>query len=193
MSSIGHNGGPTMQKGRGWRRYAWTRARAELLPRMPIEVVRRRVKRARELGLDYKAYAGIRAATGRDVVALLFSDNALRLMADARMPADRAAHLDAVRGAERLALVHAPQDPGVVRMQNPTFARFIDKLLVVAGVLERQGEQAEQPLEITSPRELCTRSIQLADGLVQKSLMVFFLPSDFPSALTMAGVFPFHW
>ena len=29
MSGIGHNGGPTMEKGRGWRRYAWKRARAE--------------------------------------------------------------------------------------------------------------------------------------------------------------------
>ena len=123
MSGIGHNGGPTMDRGRGWRRYAWTRARAELLPKMPIEVVRRRVKRARELGLDYKAYAGIRAATGRDVIALLFSDNALRLMADARMPADRAAQLEAVNGAERLALVHAPQNPERVLAVNPVLAR----------------------------------------------------------------------
>lgn len=123
MTQIGHNGGPTMEKGRGWRRYAWTRARAELLPKMPIEVVRRRVKRARELGLDYKAYAGIRAATGRDVIALLFSDNALRLTADARMPADRAAHLEAIKHADRLALVHAPQDPEKVLAANPGLAR----------------------------------------------------------------------
>lgn len=123
MSGIGHNGGPTMEKGRGWRRYAWTRARAELLPKMPIEVVRRRVKRARELGLDYKAYAGIRAATGRDVIALLFSDNALRLLVDARMPAHRAAHLEAIRGAERLALVHAPQLPDRVLAENPVLVR----------------------------------------------------------------------
>lgn len=122
MGGIGHNNGPTMEKGRGWRRYAWTRARAELLPRMPIEVVRRRVRRARELGLDYKAYAGIRAATGRDVIALLFSDNALRLMADARMPPDRRALLDAVTGAERLALVHPPHDPARVGRVNPVLS-----------------------------------------------------------------------
>lgn len=123
MTTIGHNGGPTMEQGRGWRRYAWARARAELLPKMPIEVVRRRVKRARELGLDYKAYAGIRAATGRDVIALLFSDNALRLMANARMPADRTAHLEAIRDADRLALVHAPQIPAKVLTENPVLAR----------------------------------------------------------------------
>ena len=54
MSLIGHNNGPTMDPGRGFRRYAWKRARAELLPKMPIEIVRRRVKRARELGLTIK-------------------------------------------------------------------------------------------------------------------------------------------
>ncbi len=30
-------------------------------------------------------------------------------------------------------------------------------------------------------------------GLVQKSLIVFILPSFSPSALTMAGVSPVHW
>ena len=115
---LGHNQGPTMDRGRGWRRYAWTRARAELLPKMPIEVVRRRVKRARELGLDYKAYAGIRASTGRDVIALLFSDNALRLMRDARIAPARARKLDAVRQAACLALVHPPHDPLDVMTEN---------------------------------------------------------------------------
>jgi len=122
MTGIGHNQGPTMEPGGAWRRYAWTRARAELLPRMPVEVVRMRVRRARELGMDYKAYAGIRASTGRDVIALLFSDNALRLMRDSRMTADRDAKLDAVRHADRLALVHAPYDPERVLERNPVLA-----------------------------------------------------------------------
>jgi len=73
MSTLGHNRGPTMEKGGAWRRFAWTRARADLMPTLPIEVARRRVRRARELGIDYKSYAGIRAATGRDIVALIFS------------------------------------------------------------------------------------------------------------------------
>ena len=123
MNGIGHNRGPSMEKGRGWRRYAWKKARAELLPKMPIEVVRLRVKRARELGLDYKAYAGIRAATGRDVIALLFSDNALRLLADGRMAPDRRAALDALRQADRLALVHHPHTPDMVVEANPGLTR----------------------------------------------------------------------
>ena len=79
MTGLGHNKGPTMEPGAGWRRYAWKRARTELLPKLPLEVVRMRVRRARELGLDYKTYAGVRATTGRDLVAFLFSSNALRL------------------------------------------------------------------------------------------------------------------
>ena len=78
IAGLGHNKGPTLERGASWRRYAWTRARSELLPTLPIEVARRRVRRARELGLDYKAYAGIRASTGRDIVALLFSTGLLR-------------------------------------------------------------------------------------------------------------------
>lgn len=123
MKMIGHNQGPTMDKGRGWRRYAWTKARAELLPNMPIEIVRRRVKRARELGLDYKTYAGIRASTGRDVIAFLFSDNALRLMRDARIEPARADKLDALRQATCLALVHPPHDAARVAEVNAAILR----------------------------------------------------------------------
>ena len=119
MSGIGHNNGPTMERGAGWRRYAWKRARAELLPKMPIEVVRRRVRRARELGIDYKTYAGIRAATGRDIVALLFSSNALRLLRDGRIEAERAAKLANLRHADLLALVHPPHVPEHTAANNP--------------------------------------------------------------------------
>ncbi len=47
---IGHNGGPTLEPGAGWRRHAWSRARADLLPTLPLEVVRLRVARARNWG-----------------------------------------------------------------------------------------------------------------------------------------------
>lgn len=122
MTMIGHNNGPTMEKGRAWRRYAWTRARAELLPTLPLEVVRLRVKRARELGLDYKAYASIRAASGHDVVALLFSSNALRLGPNAVvLPADRADRIAALRACGRLAILHAPTPPEAFAHANPVF------------------------------------------------------------------------
>jgi len=116
----GHNGGPTLEPGQGWRSYAWGRARAELLPRMPLEIVRIRVNRARELGLDYRAYVSIRAGTGRDVIALLFSSNALAVGPRlAAIPAPEAEKLGLVKGAERLAAIHRPHDPEAFRAANP--------------------------------------------------------------------------
>lgn len=75
-AGIGHNRGPGM--GSGFRSHCWTVARRELLgARLPVEVVRLQLRRAKSLGLDYKTYAGVRATTGRDLVAFLYSSNAL--------------------------------------------------------------------------------------------------------------------
>ncbi len=110
MSGIGHNRGPSLA-GAGWRRHAWTVARRELLPHMPLNVVRRRVARARALGLDYSTYATVRATTGCDIVGFLFSSNALRLIRVADvLPADRAARLARVERAAQVALM-APHLP----------------------------------------------------------------------------------
>lgn len=109
VTGIGHNGGPSLEAGFGWRKHCWTQARERLLPTLPIEVVRLRVKRAAELGLDYRTYASVRAATGHDVVAFLFSSNALRVMGPAPvMPADRAEKLAALRAVERVGLAVRP-------------------------------------------------------------------------------------
>jgi hypothetical protein len=106
---IGHNGGPSMEPGVSWRRHCWTAARARLLPTLPVEVVRLRVKRAAELGLDYKTYAGVRATTGHDVVAFLFSSNALRVTATRpSLPVDRAEKLGSIAGGARIGLAVAP-------------------------------------------------------------------------------------
>ena len=145
MSSIGHNKGPTMEKGRGWRRYAWKKARADLLPTLPIEVARRRVKRARELGMDYKTYAGIRAATGRDIVALLFSSNALRLASDLRMAADRHHKLVEVGHADLLAMVQPPSAPIDVLSANPVLLRAAR----APGLAETWGETRAALLELS--------------------------------------------
>ncbi len=85
-AGIGHNRGPEVE-GASWRATCWRRARAELLgPRLPVEVVRTRVARAKALGLDYKTYAGVRATTGRDLVAFLFSSNGLAVFRDSQSP-----------------------------------------------------------------------------------------------------------
>ena len=119
MAEIGHNRGPSMDGGASWRRHCWAAARERLLPTLPIEVVRLRVRRAKELGLDYKTYAGVRAATGHDVVAFLFSSNALRMsLARPAMPVDRALKLEGLL-CGRLALAVAPLTPEVAKAENP--------------------------------------------------------------------------
>jgi hypothetical protein len=119
MSDIGHNGGPSLEGGVSWRRHCWTSARESLLPTLPVEVVRLRVKRAKALGLDYKTYAGVRAATGHDVVAFLFSSNALRVsVLKPAMPDAWAQKLAEVQ-CGRLVLAVAPLTPGMVEAANP--------------------------------------------------------------------------
>ncbi|HPD93547.1 MAG TPA: hypothetical protein PLG62_13875 [Pararhodobacter sp.] len=115
MAGIGHNNGPTMEAGESWRRHAWGKARARLLPVLPIEVVRLKVKRAAELGLDYRTYASIRAASGHDVIAFLFSTNALRLLPPHPvLPLDRDARLSALSGVAREALARKPLNPAQI-------------------------------------------------------------------------------
>ncbi len=121
MSTIGHNGGPTMEKGHSWRAYQWRQAQKALMPKtMPLAIVKMRVRRAKELGLDYKAYASIRQATGRDICGFLFSSNALRIIAgDAVMPPDRRAFVENIEKAERLAMLYAPTSLEAALASNP--------------------------------------------------------------------------
>ncbi|KPQ05184.1 MAG: hypothetical protein HLUCCA12_15645 [Rhodobacteraceae bacterium HLUCCA12] len=110
---IGHNQGPSLDAGTAWRRHCWTQARADLLPTLPIEVVRLRVRRAAQIGLDYRTYASIRAASGHDVVAFLFSTNALHLFPRRiELDAARSSRLAALTGSGRAALAQAPLSVG---------------------------------------------------------------------------------
>ena len=112
LAGLGHNLGPTIEPGASWRKHCWTAARENLLPHLPIEVLRGRVRRAKELGLEYKTYASVRAASGHDVVAFLFSSNALRLLgARPALPQDRAQKLAALTDCGRMAVVSAPLTP----------------------------------------------------------------------------------
>ncbi|MEL7300244.1 MAG: hypothetical protein AAFM92_07660 [Pseudomonadota bacterium] len=118
--SIGHNHGPAMDRGVRLRSYQWKKAREALLPTLPLVVLKMRVRRAKELGLDYSTYAGVRASTGRDVIGFLFSSNALDLKpAAVRVPDATAMKLDEIRAAGKLAMVHPPLDPKAVAQANP--------------------------------------------------------------------------
>lgn len=112
VAGIGHNSGQVNDRGHGWRKHVWTKARKDLLPTLPIEVIRRRVRRAEELGLPYKTYAGIRASTGHDLIGFLFSNNALRVIREGQgLPDDRAARLASLVQTERAGVAHLPVTP----------------------------------------------------------------------------------
>jgi hypothetical protein len=110
-----------MEAGYGFRKVAWKKARASLLPALPLEIVRVRVARAKRLGLPYKTYATIRATSGHDIVGFLFSGNALGLSPARPLPeAARAIRLENLGGAaERLAAVYAPLRPEDVVRVSP--------------------------------------------------------------------------
>ncbi|MEP5732280.1 MAG: hypothetical protein ABJL67_23265 [Sulfitobacter sp.] len=123
-AGIGHNQGPTLQRGQKWRSFQWQKARDAAMPKaIPLMVVKMHVARAHALGLDYPTYAAVRKATGRDIMGLLFSSNALRVVrAEAPyLPVDRAEVVSALNDARKLALVHAPLEADKVHLANPVF------------------------------------------------------------------------
>jgi len=148
---IGHNNGPSMEPGHAFRRHAWARARSDLLPQLPLNVIRRRVARAKEIGLDYRVYATVRATTGRDIIGFLFSSNALRLhLVTRRIEPDRARHLAGVRGCDRTALLHPPH--GAIPEGEPLdaahpapapFALWRDQRAHLLGILNARGLPAD--------------------------------------------------
>lgn len=112
MIGIGHNSGRVFAPGKSWRKHVWTKARKDLMPTLPLEVVRMRVRRAAELGLPYKTYAGIRASSGHDLIGFLFSSNALQVLRDGQgMPAERQAKLNGLVQTRRTGLAHHPVTP----------------------------------------------------------------------------------
>lgn len=124
---IGHNSGPALD--RSWRRYAWARARRELVgARPPIEIVRIRVRRAAALGLAYPAYASILMGSGRDIVGFLFTVDGLRLRLRRRieMPAEVQDRLRAIRSCSLLALSPPEEAAGLFRaeLEATAGARF---------------------------------------------------------------------
>lgn len=109
LPGIGHNKGPALARS-GFRAHCWGVARRELLgAALPVEVVRMQVNRARALGLDYKTYAGVRAVTGRDLVAFPYSSNGIGVFRTAQAPSD---HI-LTRIAASAARPHLGTAPGI--------------------------------------------------------------------------------
>lgn len=119
---IGHNLGPTMERGAEYRLYQWKKARDVAMPKtIPLMVVKMHARRANELGLDYATYATLRKATGRGISGLLFSSNALGVLQtnSLRMPKAQGDVVRGLRNVRKMALVHAPLTADEVREANP--------------------------------------------------------------------------
>lgn len=179
MSLIGHNGGPGLG-GSGWSRYCWARARADLFPKLPLEVVRLRVKRAAEIGLDYRIYAGIRATTGHDLAAFLYSSNILRLLRDGEAEAARLAKLAALQGIGQSLAAQPPHAPEALRARLAAQGLCVDKA-------------AAAPSLALSPRETRERLAALRGRHAPDRVLVIAetaLEMDWAVIGRMAGAIP---
>lgn len=122
-SLVGHNSGRVDEPGKAWRTHVWKRARKDLIRTLPVEVVRLRVRRAKQLGLPYKTYAGLRASCGHDLIGFLFSNNALCVLRDGQaLPPDRASKLGALCNTDCIGIAHHPVAPTHLG-QMPELAR----------------------------------------------------------------------
>lgn len=71
-AAVGHNQGPPLDPATSWNAYAWRKARKAAWKTPPIEVVRRRCRRAAELGLSYHDYTAVILDRGTHPNALFF-------------------------------------------------------------------------------------------------------------------------
>jgi hypothetical protein len=178
MGGIGHNGGPSMEGGVRWRKHCWNSARERLLPVLPIEVVRTRVKRAAALGLDYKTYAGVRAATGHDVVAFLFSSNALRVsVLRPAMPEARAVKLADVQ-CGRLALAVAPLTPGMLEAANPVLDGVHPAPYALAGFGEMRDRMRAALGKLPSDQVILVGDLGLERDWCAAGRLAGYLPAE---------------
>ncbi len=154
MSLIGHNRGPSMAVGTGWQKHCWSKARADLMPKLPIEVIRMRLRRAQELGLDYKAYASVRATSGHDIIALLFSSNALRAARDGAVPQERADKLLSIASCEKLGVVAAPLAPETMAARLSDVGVKFDHVIAAPTLMDSHAATRDRLLSATKARKL---------------------------------------
>ena len=56
LPGTGHNLGPPLEPATNWQTHCWRQAHKKAWKQPPIEVVRRRKRRAAELGMTYREY-----------------------------------------------------------------------------------------------------------------------------------------
>jgi hypothetical protein len=61
---IGHNNGPPLDPGAGWRHFCWKKAHARAWKTPPREIALARLARAEALGMSYREYTAVLLDTG---------------------------------------------------------------------------------------------------------------------------------
>ena len=61
---IGHNGGPPLDPGAGWRIFCWKKAHARAWQTPGREIALARLARAESIGISYREYAVVLLDTG---------------------------------------------------------------------------------------------------------------------------------
>jgi hypothetical protein len=61
---IGHNGGPPLDAGTGWRHFCWKKAHKRAWKTPPREIALARLARADALGISYREYTAVLLDSG---------------------------------------------------------------------------------------------------------------------------------
>jgi hypothetical protein len=56
---LGHNGGPPLDPGADWRKFAWKKALSRAWKTPPREIALARLTRAQQLGMTYREYTSV--------------------------------------------------------------------------------------------------------------------------------------
>lgn len=135
------------------------------MPKLPLEVIRRRVRRATELGLEYPAYASILLGTGRDIVGFLFTCDALGMHLSQKVPIPQ----------------HVASKLKSLGTVDTMLAAEHDRREELADLLAR-----ETPIRFTSATRLPAPDVQRSEGqaAIRHALDPLKLPGD---AVVMIG------
>ena len=141
---------------------------------------KRRVARAKELGLEYRTYASVRAASGHDVVAFLFFSNALRVTPlRPVMPTDRAARLSVLQDVARVGLVSGHLHPSALMAGN---AGLLDRAEAAPAHLASWGQARADLREVLgkvpSGQVILVGDMALERDWAMAARLAFYLPAE---------------
>jgi hypothetical protein len=187
-SKIGHNNGPTFGTGVGWRTYCWKKARKDLIGKtVPIEIVRMRIKRARELGLSYPQYASVMLGTGRDIVGFLFTVDGLqlKLRKTLEMPPAVQSKLQAINDCSLISFAPSGEEATTYRVEleavsGCTFAAAAPEPEINASwVIARQAVRAAlDPLKLPSDAVVMIGNNSIERQWANAGNVARFIPSS---------------